>query len=502
MGPSFKTLENNFINKEFHCLDNFVAIASRGNKRQKVHNLSSITLGYLHSRKGSRKGKHQKRLKILFDSGCGDTIINQSVIGDLETSKTKPSKWATKTGSFSTNKKCKINFMLPAFHKHRDVTWAAHVDDSTETNSRYDMIIGRDLMHVLGLDTSFKEASMTWDNAEVSMQEPDWLDKDHVDSFEQELFMMHDPDTTDAERIQSILDIKYSKANLDEVVKDLEDLNTNQQQQLKQVLRKFEPLFDGTLGHWKTKPVELELKDPNCKPVHARPYPVPQSQEKQLKEEVARLVHAKVLRKVNDSEWASPAFTIKKPDGSLRSLTDSREINKVIKRYPFPLPKIQDMLQKLESFQWATSLDLNMGYYHIELSPFSRKLCTVVFPWGKYEYLRMPMGLCNSPDIFQERMSDLMTGLEFARAYLDDLLVISKGSFEEHLEHIEAVLSRLLEAGLKVNVSKSSFCRTELEYLGYWITRQGIQPLTKKWRQSSILPHQPIEKACALSLVW
>ena len=110
-----------------------------------------------------------------------------------------------------------------------------------------------------------------------------------------------------------------------------------------------------------------------------------------------------------------------------------------MKHCPYPLPKIQDMLQKLEGFTWATSLDLNMGYYHILLSPYSRSLCTVVFPWGKYEYLRLPMGLCNSPDIFQEKMSELMTGLEFARAYLDNLLVISKGTFEEHLDDIEKV---------------------------------------------------------------
>ena len=88
--------------------------------------------------------------------------------------------------------------------------------------------------------------------------------------------------------------------------------------------------------------------------------------------------------------------------------------------------KIQDMLQKLEGFMWATSLDLNMGYYHIKLTPNASRLCTVVLPWGKYEYLRLPMGLCNSPDIFQEKMSELMVGLEFARAYLDDLLLISK----------------------------------------------------------------------------
>ena len=60
------------------------------------------------------------------------------------------------------------------------------------------------------------------------------------------------------------------------------------------------------------------------------------------------------------------------------------------------------MLLKLEGFQYATSLDLNMGYYHILLIPFSKSLCTIVTPWGKYKYQRLPMGLCNSPDIFQE----------------------------------------------------------------------------------------------------
>ena len=76
-------------------------------------------------------------------------------------------------------------------------------------------------------------------------------------------------------------------------------------------------------------------------------------------------------------------FTISKPDGSLQSLADLRELNKRIKRHPFPIPKIQDMLQKLEGFMWATSLDLNMVNYHILLTPNASRLCTVVLPWGK-----------------------------------------------------------------------------------------------------------------------
>ena len=149
-------------------------------------------------------------------------------------------------------------------------------------------------------------------------------------------------------------------------------------------------------------------------------------------------------------------FTISKPDGSLRSLADLGELNKRIRRHPFPIPKIQDMLQRLEGFMWATSLDLNMGYYHILLTPKASRLYTVVLPWDKYVYLRFPMGLYNSPDIFQEKVSELMMGLEFARAYLDDLLLITKGDFNEHLVQLEQALTRLSEAGLKINASKSS----------------------------------------------
>jgi hypothetical protein len=129
-------------------------------------------------------------------------------------------------------------------------------------------------------------------------------------------------------------------------------------------------------------------------------------------------------------------FTIAKPDKTLRSLADLRELNKRIKRKPFPIPKINDLLQTLEGFYLGKSLDLNMGYYHIGLTPYASTLCTLVLPWGKYKYLRLPMRLCNSPDIFQEKifqekMSELMFGLEFARAYLN-LLVVSKHTFENH----------------------------------------------------------------------
>jgi len=90
------------------------------------------------------------------------------------------------------------------------------------------------------------------------------------------------------------------------------------------------------------------------------------------------------------------------------------------------------------------------------------------------------MGLCNSPDIFQEKMSELMDGTAFVRTYIDDLLCLTKGTFSDHLEKVELVLQRLQKAGLKVNVTKSFFARSQLEYLGYRITRTGIKPVYDK----------------------
>ena len=83
---------------------------------------------------------------------------------------------------------------------------------------------------------------------------------------------------------------------------------------------------------------------------------------------------------------------------------------------------------RLEGFLYGTTPDLNMGYYHIELSAKSKELCTIVTQWGKYDYQRLPMGLCNSPDIFQENIYELFVGLDTVRVYIDDLLHVTKGA--------------------------------------------------------------------------
>ncbi len=207
---------------------------------------------------------------------------------------------------------------------------------------------------------------------------------------------------------------------------------------------------------------------------------MPKSTKTPSEKEVERLCQLGVLERLPASEWALPSFILPKKDNTVCFLSDFWEVNKRLVRKPFPIPKISTVLQEIKGFYYATALDLNMGYYTIRLDSDASKICTIIFLWGKYSYKRLPMGITGSPDIFQGKMSELMESLEYVRAYLDDLLCISKLSLEDYLEKLEEVLSQLCDAGLKVNAAKSSFCALEIEYLGYVLTRDGIKPQSNK----------------------
>ena len=145
---------------------------------------------------------------------------------------------------------------------------------------------------------------------------------------------------------------------------------------------------------------------------------------------------------------------------TVRTITDFREHNKQIVRRPYLIPKISTTLQELEGFAYARALGLNTGYYTIRLDPRVVKMFTIIFPWGKYSYLRLPVGNACSADIFQVEMMELMKALKCVRAYIDDLLVITKGTLEDHLDNLRKVIRRLRKGGLKVNAAKSFFLYT------------------------------------------
>jgi hypothetical protein len=149
-------------------------------------------------------------------------------------------------------------------------------------------------------------------------------------------------------------------------------------------------------------------------------------------------------------------------------------------RKPYPIPKFSTILHELEGFTYATTLNLNMGYYTIRLDPTASEMCTIIFPWGKYSYKRLPMGFGGSADVIQAQIIDLMASLEFVRAYMDNLLIITRGILDERLQKMETVLTRFRDTRLKVNATKPSFCAHDIEYLGYILTREGIKPQPKQ----------------------
>ena len=114
-----------------------------------------------------------------------------------------------------------------------------------------------------------------------------------------------------------------------------------------------------------------------------------------------------------------------------------RNLNKILKCKQFSMPHINKLLLKLEGFQYPTSIYLNMVYYYIRLIKDTSNLCTMILPWVKYSYKLLPMRITNSTDIFQHKMNDLFHGFEFIRAYMDNLLVLTKGYWINHVHKLK-----------------------------------------------------------------
>ncbi len=172
----------------------------------------------------------------------------------------------------------------------------------------------------------------------------------------------------DVEELQpeEILRADYKPFDINEIVQKQMHLFSDKRKQLLQALKDFQELFQGKPGEYKRKLIELELL-PNTKLFYAKPFSIPKANQQITKDELSRLEDIGILTKVPSSKWAAPTFVIPKKNKTVRLITDFRGLNKSLKRSPYPMPKILDTFKGLNKFKYATTIDLNMGYYSIPL---------------------------------------------------------------------------------------------------------------------------------------
>lgn len=261
-------------------------------------------------------------------------------------------------------------------------------------------------------------------------------------------------------------------------------VNANEQEvsRLKRMLQENSSIFeDRPQGSTAVDLMEqaIELIDSNVKPVKQYAYRTNPETGRKQKEFIQEMLEAGVIYP-SHSSWASPVLCVPKANGELRFCTDFRKVNKLIKSDVFPLPRIDDLLDKMSGCRYFSTLDLKSAFWQIPIEKKSRHLTAFVCQGQLYEYAKTPFGLKTSPAVFQRNMELVINGAsDYASAYLDDLIIYSKTK-DDHLDHIEDVLKRLVKHNLQVKLSKCKFFTEEVAFLGYVVSSEGIKVNKKK----------------------
>lgn len=228
-------------------------------------------------------------------------------------------------------------------------------------------------------------------------------------------------------------------------------------------------------------PGEYDIQiDPDVIPVVHAPRPVPAPIRGQLKAELDNLVKCNIIKPVTEpTQWVNSMVCVRKKTGRVRICIDPSDLNKAIRREHFPMNGIDEIITRLHGSKYFSTLDANMGYYQIKLSEKSSYLTTFNTPFGRYRYLRMPMGAKCSSEVFQREMVHHFGGFEGTEIVVDDILVHGK-TVAEHNERLKAVLEKARSINLKLNKSKCVFQKPEVNYVGHKITGDGVKPTEQR----------------------
>ena len=161
-------------------------------------------------------------------------------------------------------------------------------------------------------------------------------------------------------------------------------------------------------------------------PISSPPYCLPQARVQIVKDEIATMLRAGLIE-VSRSPWASPIVLVPKKDGSLRLCVDYRKLNAVTRPDPFPMPRVEDLLDGLWGAKYITTLDLTKGYWQVPVEEGSREKTAFITPFGKYQFSVMPFGLVGAPGTFQRLMNSLVGDLSsHVGDYIDDLVRLGR----------------------------------------------------------------------------
>ncbi|XP_028656990.1 uncharacterized protein K02A2.6-like [Erpetoichthys calabaricus] len=245
------------------------------------------------------------------------------------------------------------------------------------------------------------------------------------------------------------------------------------QEKLNSLLVHYAQVFQEGIGTLKHIKAHIAVEE-DAQPKFHKARPVPYAIRPKVEAELKRLEGQGVLSKVNWSEWATPIVPVIKKNGAVRICGDFKvTLNPVLHVDQYPLPRIEDIFASLAGGENFSKIDLSQAYLQMELEESSKKYLTINTHKGLFRYNRLVFGVSSAPAMWQRAMDQVLQGIPGTQCYLDDIIVTGTDN-SAHLTNLEAVLTRLLEFGLKANKSKCQFFRDSLEYCGHIIDKNGL----------------------------
>lgn len=273
---------------------------------------------------------------------------------------------------------------------------------------------------------------------------------------------------------------------------------------VKPLLKEFKEVFTDELNTLPpVRDIEHEIRPTDDVPIAQQPYRMSPVEADQLQKLTKELLDKKFIVP-SKSPWAAPVLFVKKKDGGLRMCVDYRKLNAVTVRNNYPLPRIDDLLDRLSGSKFFSKIDLCSGYYQIWVEANSQAKTAFGTHQGHYEFTVMPFGLTNAPPTFMQLMNSVFQEFlnQFIIIYLDGILIFST-SMEDHVKHLRTVLEVLQQHKLFAKRSKCTFMANELVFLGYKICEGKIYPDPEKVSciQRLCRPHSLTEVKAFLGIV-